>query len=132
MVHPAHRKNLLQLELMKAQELRLGNLILPAHDLDGKYITVASIEEDCINTYSPEANHYSGIPLTEEWLLKFGFEKTLPHIKGSVLKDEYDKSFVRVSNRLGQFDFHGATKLDYVHQLQNLFFTLTGQELKIT
>lgn len=65
------------------------------------------------------------IPLTEEWLLKFGFEPL-----GSSRFDFkiftyylYDGSFYNQSSRL--------STIKYVHQLQNLYFALTGEELKI-
>jgi hypothetical protein len=71
------------------------------------------------------------IPLTEEWLKRFGFKwcgliskgrfLTLytPCGKALVYKDSYIK-FVGVTIE---------TPIQYVHQLQNLYFTLTGEEL---
>ena len=80
----------------------------------------------------------SPISLTEEWLLKFGFEIcgygevhsmcfTGYRVKNSIW-DVY-----AVSN--GEFVLHKNTKetsitnIKYVHQLQNLYFSLTGEEL---
>jgi len=72
------------------------------------------------------------IPLTEEWLLKFGFENLslTPKFDGSkcnftfywevdeiVLRENYEDIFI--------------TRISYVHQLQNLYFALTGEELEI-
>ena len=66
------------------------------------------------------------IPLTEEWLLKFGFEKTSLHYlkKDGIIiqsEDNYFECF------LGSI----VVKLQWLHQLQNLYFALTGEELKI-
>ena len=65
-----------------------------------------------------------GIILTEEWLIKFGYTKEdsnfwfIGHIVW-----EYDKG-VFICNK------NGIT-LKYVHQLQNLYFALTGKELTL-
>ena len=65
------------------------------------------------------------IPLTEEWLLKFGFKK--------------DNNFTWVNLEMelmqredGFWIWLGADLyLEHVHQLQNLYFALTGEELII-
>jgi len=68
------------------------------------------------------------IPLTEEWLLKFGFRVKM----GSVT---HNHSFVKgkiVVRHSLRFGFHyDDLKLESVHQLQNLYFALTGTELTI-
>ena len=81
------------------------------------------------------------IPLTEEWLEKFGFvctwcgqgdgqtwELNTPNQLPIVIHgDMYPLYFDYSEN--GSW-MYGA-ELKYVHQLQNLYFALTGQELKI-
>jgi hypothetical protein len=75
------------------------------------------------------------IPLTEEWLKRFGFEKTIADdvnhhfdyytdekISAGNLW-EHDKGFCH------DYDMGGEIK--HVHQLQNLYHALTGEELKI-
>ncbi len=87
------------------------------------------------------------IPLTEEWLLKFGFEKIdFKHIDGSISKGVF-KNYPCVveSNKLDEGDtpyifsrivpseprkMNYFNSIKYVHQLQNLYHALTGQELK--
>jgi hypothetical protein len=55
------------------------------------------------------------IPLNEEWLIKLGAEKcTCGGFKVSVPKFHFDKD---------------EKMLVYVHQLQNRFYSMTGQEL---
>lgn len=79
----------------------------------------------------------SPIQLTEEWLLKFGFEwnketKTYEH------KDFYpwhvSKSINIDIQNWQVFNYVlkavANRKIKYVHQLQNLYFALTGEELK--
>jgi uncharacterized protein YukJ len=75
------------------------------------------------------------IPITEEWLLKFGFTR----IKS---KTTYcDDGFIDVWNKDGfLLDDKGVlieytenfVRIYYVHQLQNLYFALQGEELSIT
>ena len=78
------------------------------------------------------------IPLTEEWLVKFGFEK---EGDWAYYVDYYYKDYVvYIFNDNSQpkmhLDYRGGEQIelggvDYVHQLQNLYFSLTGEEIKI-
>lgn len=69
------------------------------------------------------------IPLTEEWLVKFGAD---------VYKfDNGQPNQYRINDRLYVIrdgvitDYGTSVKLPYVHTLQNLYFALTGEELTI-
>lgn len=73
------------------------------------------------------------IPLTEDWLLRFGFEKKETNF-GYSKETEEGNIFI---NNYFVFNFDGfniamSTELKSVHQLQNLFFALTGEELKLS
>ncbi len=88
------------------------------------------------------------IPLTEEWLEKFGFEWKA---EKQTWRIEYRIPFVddgkRISIHVWEDEGMGIwgvtlwevvpiddvtpTVIKYVHQLQNLYFALTGQELTI-
>ena len=113
--------------MIKATELRLGNWILPQHDLDGKYHLVKKLEAGLINDYTEE--WYSPITLTPEILERCGFYKE---------RDVYDKNkFVLHHNKdFGDFRYNrtdgNSTSLFFLHRLQNLYFELKGEELKIT
>ncbi|MNT82871.1 hypothetical protein D3C72_2226620 [compost metagenome] len=78
------------------------------------------------------------IALSEEWLVKFGFEKfEFEYDEGSetsyVLEKKNGHQFVLnedlqpMDGEIAMLDY----KLEYVHQLQNLFYCLTGSELEI-
>ena len=117
---------------MEANELRIGNLL--ESETSNCLFTKGIIEVDFstfqkISLYDCLKN-LKAIPLTEEWLLKFGFKYNNPTYEW------YDKSavfFIQV-NYLG-FDliakFHNQVikEIKYVHELQNLYFALTGKEL---
>jgi hypothetical protein len=69
------------------------------------------------------------IPLTEEMLLKCGFKKDLAnvfHDKISLYEGKIKEEGFRL---YGQYAIE-KVKVKYLHQLQNLYFTLTGNELK--
>ncbi len=117
---------------MNANELRTGN-----------YILISTLQEDgdfknelfSVNsTIIRDAEHYGSewnaepIPLTEEWLLKFGFEKINHRIDGII----YKKAWLRLTEVL-MADWRGGYigRIECVHQLQNLYFALTGEELTI-
>jgi hypothetical protein len=112
---------------MKANELRIGNwvMVFPVKHPQ----QVCDVMFDSVNTESVFGQHYGEvdpIPLTEDWLLKFGFVSN-PY------EDRYEKGTIHIECDKTK----GATYLwienmphiKYVHQLQNLYFALTGEEL---
>ena len=69
------------------------------------------------------------IPLTEEWLLMFGFVKDE---EGWIYIEIKDNSFgMNYENNKWNFYWFHNVPLDHVHQLQNLYFALVGEELVI-
>jgi len=113
--------------MIQANELRIGNLL---QDEDGAFPvtkTFFSLLEINLETCKP-------IPLTEEWLLKFGFEKVC-YEKYAHKKLNKLRAYPHVmKNGFGIYlmDSYGLPHIKYVHQLQNLYFALTGTELKLT
>lgn len=93
------------------------------------------------NQYKP--CEIEGEPLTEEWLLKFGFEYCYfpaPDSDGVYReKENVNKEYFKhhkLSEEISyylpynHFNYHiGSINIKYVHQLQNLFFSITGEEL---
>jgi len=67
---------------------------------------------------------YKPILITEEWLLKFGFENDddQRYFKNGIYLILYDEGCTILHNQIHINYF-------YVHQLQNLYFALTGKEL---
>lgn len=117
---------------MKANELRVGNWVNNnEEDYQITSATIAQLERGDSTAIA--------IPLTEEWLIKFGFEKTYDEFV-------YDKANLRIEYIIwaddepewklkrfygNTFSSHSTIKTNYVHQLQNLYFALTGEELTI-
>ena len=111
---------------MKATELRLNNYIQHKDGVETVY-SLLNIAGFQINDSFKDSN-FSGIPLNEEWLYKFGFEPLY-------FKDNTELSFWTINGsgflnkdfKLIYFD----VQINHVHQLQNLYFALTGEELTI-
>ena len=100
---------------MKASELRIGNIV--------KQGIIESIGISLIQVIDTiyESEVIESIQLTEEWLLKFGFRK--------VYKTCYQYKDFILDDRFIMMDIDITIQLKYVHQLQNLYFALTGEEL---
>ena len=64
---------------------------------------------------------FSPIPLTEGWLLEFGINEIIKLDIG--IWNNGDAIYLMYGNER-------SVSLKYVHQLQNLYFALTGEELK--
>ena len=137
---------------MRAEELRVGNLV---QNDSGKSRKINGYD---LYTYEVNKGNWytqiNPIPLTEEWLLKFGFKKQ-PHytVMDSIIIDigrnrylsignvgtpnemmfilEKDRNYTQKINDLiciHNYDYDGYLT---VHKLQNLYFALTNKELKI-
>lgn len=108
---------------MKAAELRIGNITKRIKT--GEVFTVIAID---ISSVAHGMLALEGLPLTEEWLLKFGFEKK----SEGKFEHNVNPLIIYKNERMG-FYYGEAIGIshNYVHQLQNLYFALTGEELTI-
>lgn len=73
------------------------------------------------------------IELTEEWLIKFGFENNFKQyelMNWGLKVDLLNNEWIVFHGFCGKYS--EITSCRYVHQLQNLYFTLTGKELTLT
>lgn len=123
---------------MEAKELRIGNLVMTNFKREEEIIDIKPIDfiENYIKLYKP-------IPLTEEWLLKFGFEKIkISTSINNLFITYYKKDDIVIYNLQDHFEIELITKFGkqfnlfkvfkkQVHILQNLFFCLTGEELTL-
>jgi hypothetical protein len=115
---------------MKANELRIGNW----YDHNGipTQVTPNTIEE----VWEAERIWCKAIPLTEEWLLKFGFIdlKERCGLNGiyAIIGKRGHINIETMS--YCEIDYEGSVddivKIEYVHELQNLFYVLNKEELK--
>jgi len=166
--------------MIQGKDLRVGNLvnfnneirtiytISHRNQFDGKNDRVQLNHKSNICLVDPDAdNHYSdsdlnGIPITKEWLFKFGFTDDTPEYckdnSNSYWQGRYNYVFMgkcaeakyfRIYRnpetdwnkkdirgyKLGEWMYYACqywvVSIEYVHQLQNTFFILTGEELNL-
>lgn len=111
---------------MKPNELRIGNYFI---DWDNKISVLDKSMFYSIGCGDTSYDEFKPIPLTEEWLLKFGFEKTQYYWLKKYIILNLDFEFC-TTNGEGDLTYIGnGVSYKYVHQLQNLYFALTGEEL---
>lgn len=112
---------------MEAKELMIGNYVQTSK---GEIFPVACVVDNGNN------NEVEPIPLTEEWLIKFGFDSRLRiDVSNGVWKhcvgyDSDNQCWDYYQDELDA-DCYKVASVKYVHQLQNLHFALTGEELTI-
>lgn len=140
---------------MRANELRIGNLIaMNLADFPENYFKVMEVAETAMmvtDEWNCEISIRTGhdfydvenmepIPLTEEWLNQFGFNMNpdWTHEPNDGATALLDLGYFRICrNMMGGImleDKSGISTgvgVDYVHQLQNIYFVLTGEELKL-
>jgi len=127
---------------MEAKELRVGNLmryrisnkydweIMPVHSLykNGR-IEVGHTKQKINITGEP-------IPLTDEWLVRLGFKEVhygcweLYYCESDFLVFTQEDAVVIDLNQGQEYSGVSVGNIKHVHQLQNLFFALTGEELE--
>jgi hypothetical protein len=108
---------------MKVNELRIGNLVL---DNLGGTLKIKGISTES------DLSHITGIKITNDWLLSVGFTTSAWDNHSSYRKSIGNNDYTIVIDSDGECEVGDiiVTKLiKYVHQMQNLYFTLTGEEL---
>lgn len=125
--------------MIKANELRIGNLLFNNYSgvsitesihldrLEFKILQGSMTGLDYIHSFTP-------IPLTEEWLVRMGFEKRENGWSKLEVCDEFCDLYCDVftgTNLCVGGQHVCLSYIKFVHQLQNLYFALTGEELEI-
>jgi len=127
--------------MLKVAGLRLGNFInhngepMPVVQIERRYKTIFRLNDLDVDERIIE-DHFQPIPLTPEWLERCGFE---------FRKQDEDYIYWGIENFTiiyggitggdhGWFlnGYHNDCHIQYLHQLQNLYHALTGEELIIT
>jgi hypothetical protein len=131
---------------MEAKHLRIGNKVL----YRGEIKTISAINYTHVCFEEDEDRYFNligvePVPITEDWLRKFDFyngskEAAEYGIENTNACEPYSKGSVYVYNPsyTGEeefyFDWFGdgkTTIIKSVHQLQNLYWSLVGEELTI-
>jgi len=126
---------------MKVTDFRVGNMVSYYHpNVEGieplighvvhkeeDDIVIAEYKHVGLKTYS-----IGGIFLTEDWLKRLGFKATNRH------KNEYFLNYLLLAGEPENKKFYyidsskKAHHIKYLHQLQNLYFDVQGEELFLT
>lgn len=124
---------------MEAKDLRIGNYI--DYETEREIVTM-QITYEYIRLIHNGNKNFKPIPLTEEWLLKFGFEKEVEY-KKKINFSRFHLFQINASNPYNdnknefKVNFYQSKqtvelcRIKYVHELQNLFFCLCGEELTL-
>lgn len=142
--------------MINAQELRIKNLVYSPRI--GYICRILSIVQEgsdtsakCVKPYSPPNpgltfltfENMAGIPVTPEILEKCGFESDVTEMYELCLNQKDESPFIRIYPKYNMDyylhnddgDHCDDIKLlkppQYLHQLQNLYFALTGEELTV-
>lgn len=117
---------------MKANDLRIGNIV--------KQGIIESIGSSLIQVSDTiyESEVIEPIPITEKWLLKFGFYyqssdknyvvKSKQENNNSIKKIDGDWCY---NNDYSDASCYFVRELRYIHELQNLYYALNDEELTI-
>lgn len=133
--------------MIDPKQLRVGNKVNFQFNPEqrAQEVTVAWISDDSIGykeqheaSYPQSPKSFYGIPLTPEWLERMGFVKNT--------REEWDGPKIELEHSLEWFTIKGygpdsfmlmgsewtmGKPFQFVHQLQNLYFAVTGEELDI-
>ena len=116
---------------MESKEVRIGNLFKDKYS--SKIIKVNGITENDIYFSGNFTKEWQAVPIeiTEEWLLKFGFKVDYGCIILSTNRGviTIEEDLAEISSVITHNGFMAPCR--YVHELQNLYFALTGKELEI-
>jgi len=123
---------------MEARDLRIGNIVCFTDDADWSPVTVFGINRDAeifveikfedgtTDTVDVEEKSICSILLTEDWLLRMGFRKSAMYF------DTDNLVICRFTDGLFHVQLQGKDSIiKSVHQLQNLFYAICGEELTI-
>jgi hypothetical protein len=140
--------------MIAANELRIGNWIEAVAPMGNYYMKMYSVNFESLENNPDSANP---IPLTPELLEKCGFIKKDPIVDSKYASTEYEldisakikgenrqlfvgtvlninipshkKGYCFVSHTVD--NYWGSNNITHLHQLQNLYFALTGEELEV-
>ena len=129
---------------MEAKNFRIGNKIM----FGERWINIS--HHDISNMAKMEVTEgeisslYKPIELTADWLIKFGFKEGNKCYKNAYsldvlktdfyLRPSYEDGFYwgfNISDEKLDCELNDVKPLKYVHELQNLFFAITGTELRL-
>ncbi len=129
--------------MINQQELRIGNLFQFSVKGEIQYWDICDIMTNPFEVYFTQNDQYNysdnlqPIPLTEELLVKCGFVKLYDGSSEWSINEDFLTFIIEHFEYTNAYHFTGGEGVrfgvgcKYLHQLQNLYFALTGEELTI-
>jgi hypothetical protein len=135
--------------MIKASDLRIGNLVYDEFNHVFKIKTLFPLSARLCNVRKGARCFGKGtpfklinpIPITEKWLLKLGLLQDQDGILFSLSDEIHEKCKGDIGLHCPSFFFNKRLNrwmdcqtrvcVDYIHQVQNLIYCLTGEELNI-
>lgn len=117
---------------MKAESLRIGNKAYFHLNFEDKSEVIITPQD--IGYILCNVGEYSPIPLTEQKLLDYGFKKVnyedgyVGYEHGSLMIYKVDEA----EETYWIFNLFKHCRMRYLHELQNLYYSLYGEELVLT
>ena len=120
---------------MIQEELRIGNWVDTVYNIP--YMKITEIKNSVVCGDNCKGMSYTSlkpIPLTGEILLKCGFES--PYISDAYSRYYYHEEITGLFEIIHgevqySIDSNIVCEMGYLHQLQNLFYAITGKELEV-
>lgn len=122
---------------MDAHELRIGNIV--GHK-DGSWFVVTEDQFKTPKFWESFHGSYQGVPINEYWASSLGLQVKLSSFityveDGQGQSNEFTLlNSVDENNReiwIVQYNEHTLKRVQYVHQIQNLFFAISDYELTL-
>jgi len=127
---------------MESKDLRIGNLIFAEKKIvEVNYLNPYSIGWGDGNFAPNKFDFFAPIPLTKEWLLKLGFKEYDETLMFSIIAGNYYDCRNNLKIKHLKIKFTDANNwrienfgnkmvyVNYVHQLQNLYFAIMNVDL---
>ena len=128
--------------MIDEKSLRLGNCVMyentthVVEELRGRNNTIVTRWIKGTDHYIHTANELDPIPLTEEIMGKLGLRKDNNAAEGDDYAEWYELKLPVIGylNQEGDslVDDSGEIRINYLHQLQNLVYCLSGKELEVS
>jgi len=117
---------------MNAKNLRIGNYInvTRSHGRGEKQTSVKKVNLHYLSQLENKSKNITPIPITEKWLIDFGFVNVTDNEYPNYNLGHY--TCMWRNGKTNICNNHGfINDLKYVHELQNLYFAVSGRELSL-
>jgi hypothetical protein len=119
---------------MNIKELRIGSFLRYKVSKNPVEVLGMQLKDNSVEIKGATGvsnSYFEPIPLNEDWLLNLGFD-LVEELKDSTTEYSMGDFFILFTGGkyvLSNY-FNRKSSLNYVHELQNLYFSITGSELE--